>query len=265
MSGWSWASNRKIRNGPYMAGCSPEVNGSTCTVMFGWPAALMSLSIWARMTSGPVVAAGRRSVFSSSTSPSLGGSGGGEAGLDAGAGVLRGLQQSGDPVRIVTADQGGGFFQADEGAEPGRQHVVVAVPPAGFGRVAGQGEEGVDLAGGGDAVGHQQALDGQRLKAAFGAFHPADGVGGGVDRLSGLLVVQAGLFAQRLELPAQDHPQHGGAAARPGFGHACLPPFSCAKRAMAVTVPQCQVSHLSLTGPVWDPVITPFCNVHGSR
>src|ERR1039457_5263850 len=176
MSGWSWASNRKIRNGPYMAGCSPAVNGSTCTVMFGRLAASMSLSIWARMTSGPVVAAGRRSGVSSSTSqsrggggaaqrvpprprPGRGGAGGGgdvragqpqlappldfflggvgEASLDAGASVLRGLQQPRDPVRIVTADQGGGFFQADERAEPGRQHVVVAVPPAGLAGVAG--------------------------------------------------------------------------------------------------------------------------------
>src|SRR5580692_8273944 len=52
MSGWSWASNRKIGHGPCI-GCSPAVNGSTWRVMCGWLAASMSVSIWARMMSGP--------------------------------------------------------------------------------------------------------------------------------------------------------------------------------------------------------------------
>src|SRR6185312_4082894 len=118
--------------------------------------------------------------------------GGGESGADAGAGVVGGLEQAGDGVRVVAADQAGGFFQADEGAEPGGQDVVVAVPPAGLAGLAGQGQERVDLGGVGDAVGGEQALDGQWFQAAFGAFHPTDGPGGGVDGFGGLFVGEAG-------------------------------------------------------------------------
>ena len=143
----------------------------------------------------------------------------GKAGPHAGVGVVRGLQQARYPVRVVAADGTGGFLQAHEGPEPIGQHVVVAVPPAGLAGLPGQGQEGVDLGRVGDAVRGQQALDGQRLEAAFGAFHPADRPGGGVDRLGGLLVGQAGLLPQGLKLFAQDHAERGRGAAWPVLTH----------------------------------------------
>ena len=154
--------------------------------------------------------------------PALGFGAGGvrEPGPDAGVRVVGGLQQAGYPVRVVAADRGGGFLQADKGAEPGRQHVVVAVPPAGLAGLLGQRHERVHLPGIGDAVGGQEPLDRQRLEAAFGAFHPAHRPGRGVDRPGGLLIAQPGLFPQRLQLLAQDHAQHGrGAAGVAVFAH----------------------------------------------
>jgi hypothetical protein len=148
--------------------------------------------------------------------------GGREAGGGDGADVTLGLQEPGDDLGFAGADEGGGFLEADGGAEPGGQDVVVAVPPAGCAGLAGQGEERVDLAAVGDAVGHQQALDGQGLEAALGAFHPADGPFGGADGIPGLLVAHPGFLAQGLELAGQDHAQHGGAAAV-GAGHRFLP------------------------------------------
>ena len=148
--------------------------------------------------------------------------GGREAGGGDGPDVTLGLQEPGDDLGFAGADEGGGFLEADGGAEPGGQDVVVAVPPAGCAGLAGQGEERVDLAAVGDAVGHQQALDGQGLEAALGAFHPADGPFGGADGIPGLLVAHPGFLAQGLELAGQDHAQHGGAAAV-GAGHRFLP------------------------------------------
>src|SRR5260370_1389875 len=79
-----------------------------------------------------------------------------------------------------------------------------------------------------------------RSPSSLAALHPADGVPGGVDGLGGLLVAQAGLLAQRLELAAQDHPQDGRPAPGPVFGHAS-PASRCfpgQKGAMTATVLQ---------------------------
>jgi hypothetical protein len=84
-----------------------------------------------------------------------------------------------------------------------------------------------------------QAFDGQWFEAAFGAFHAADGPGGGVDGVGGLLVAQSGVFPQRLQLAAQDHAQHGGAAAWPGLGHLILRAISASPCAIpAFKMPQ---------------------------
>ena len=69
------------------------------------------------------------------------GGGVGEAEGEQAAGVVLGLQQAGDAVRVEAADEFGGFFQADRDAEPGWQHVAVGVPPARLAGLAGQGEE----------------------------------------------------------------------------------------------------------------------------
>ena len=54
--------------------------------------------------------------------------------------ILLGLQQTGNELHFIGADQTSGFFQADMGLEPGRQDVAVLVPPAGRARLPGQGE-----------------------------------------------------------------------------------------------------------------------------
>src|ERR1700678_3223025 len=237
MSG-SWPpGNRKIQNMPYRAGCQPAANEMTWIVTSGCPAAWIRCPIWSRRTRRTPM--GRRGTVSSRTTwyrvgPQRHGAfgevaaGGGEAGGGDGPDVTLGLQEPGDDLGFAGADEGGGFLEADGGAEPGGQDVVVAVPPAGCAALAGQGEERVDLAAVGDAVGHQQALDGQGLEAALGAFHPADGPFGGADGIPGLLVAHPGFLAQGLELAGQDHAQHGGARAV-GGGHRFLP-CRCSRR-----------------------------------
>lgn len=62
--------------------------------------------------------------------------GGGEAGYGDGPDVALGLQQVRDDLGFLRADQRDGFLQADGGAEPGREHVVAAMPPAGIAGIA---------------------------------------------------------------------------------------------------------------------------------
>ena len=192
--------------------------------------------------------------------------GGGEAGGGDGPDVALGLQQPGDDLRFVGADQAGRFLQADRDAEPGRQDVVVAVPPSRFAGVAGQGQESVDLADVGDAVGHQQALDGQRLETAFGSLHPADRPGRGIDGLGGLLVAHPGFFPQCLQLPGQDHAQHGGTTAWRRLSHP-LPP--AAVPGVSLPRPSWQCNAYLVPRPLPSvPVRSlplPFCSLHGSR
>ncbi len=72
MSGSSGMANRNSTKGPYVPGCGPLANGATCSVTLGSFVASSSLSIWARITSGPPT--GRRSAVSSMTTHSLGAS-----------------------------------------------------------------------------------------------------------------------------------------------------------------------------------------------
>jgi len=52
-----------------------------------------------------------------------------------------GLQQAGDELRLVDADQRRGLFHPDVGLEPVGQDVVVPVPPAGPVGLLGQAEQ----------------------------------------------------------------------------------------------------------------------------
>ncbi|GAB3938085.1 hypothetical protein GCM10027614_17480 [Micromonospora vulcania] len=68
----------------------------------------------------------------------LGGAGRAVAQQDDCPGVLPGLQEAGDELHLVAADQRGGRLQAQVRLEPGGQHVAVTVPPAGAVGVPGE-------------------------------------------------------------------------------------------------------------------------------
>ena len=67
------------------------------------------------------------------------------AGHDDGAGVVGGLQQPGQELHLVAADQRGGLLEADVGVEPVRQHLFVGLPPRRVVGLLGQQQHRVAL------------------------------------------------------------------------------------------------------------------------
>lgn len=129
------------------------------------------------------------------------------AGLQHPARVVLGLEQAGDEVRLVGADEGGRALQADVHGEPARQDVVEPLPPAGPVGLLGQLDEELGLVVG-DAVGLQQQLEVRDFEGDLGHLHAADGGGGDTEDAGGLLALQPGAFPQVQQAPAEDHLAH---------------------------------------------------------
>ena len=94
--------------------------------------------------------------------------------VDHRAHVVVGLQQPGDELAFVAADQGGGLFQVDIGAEPAGEDVAVVLPPAGGVGFSGQGEEFGDFGGVGDLVAGQQVDDVAVFEADLAVLEAVD-------------------------------------------------------------------------------------------
>ena len=143
-----------------------------------------------------------------------------------GCGVVLGLQEAGDVVRLIGADQVGFALQADEGAEPFGQHIAEPVPPARLVGLAGEVEEAVDLVLLADAVGRQQLLDVREFEADLGLLHAPNRGVGHIEGLGGSLKGQSRLLTQVLQSLSEHHPQDGRRTGRPWIRHVRSPPTS---------------------------------------
>ena len=150
----------------------------------------------------------------------------GEADAQHRAGVVVGLQQARDVVRLVGPDDGGLALQADVGAEPVGQHVAVLVPPARRLASRARREEVVDLRGrrrrrSAVTPSHRGCL---RPTSAFSIRRTVKGVTSMAR--GGLLERHPRLFPQVPQALAQDHPQDGGGTAAGAALAHVLPPRS---------------------------------------
>lgn len=126
--------------------------------------------------------------------------------------VLR-LQQPGDELQLVGAQQGGGLFQAEVHLEPAGQDVAVPVPPAGGVGLLRELQQRGPLVRVGDAVQGQQVGDVALLEADAAELHAADLRMGAADLVARLLGGDAAGLAQPPQLCAEENAQDGGAAA----------------------------------------------------
>ena len=94
--------------------------------------------------------------------------------LDDGGRVVLGLQQAGHELGVEAADGLGRLLQPDVGLEPGRQHVLIAVPPALLVGLAGQGQQLLALGHVGDPVQVQQIRDVDLAHGIAAKLDPAD-------------------------------------------------------------------------------------------
>ncbi len=145
-------------------------------------------------------------------------------GAQDGARVVLGLEQAGDEVRLVGAQEARGAFQADVHAEPVGQHVVEALPPAGLVGLLGEFDEGVGLLVG-DSVGLEEELDVRDLQPDLGRLHPAYGPGGDTEHLRRLVTAQADALPQILQALAENDLTHGRGG--PRFAHFRPPDALC--------------------------------------
>jgi hypothetical protein len=93
---------------------------------------------------------------------------------DEGAHVVVGLEQAGDELALVGADQAGRRLQVHVRPEPRRQQVAVVLPPAGVVGVGGHGQELLDLVGVGDLVPAQQVDQVAPLEADLAVLEAVD-------------------------------------------------------------------------------------------
>src|SRR6266542_1897797 len=173
---------------PTMAGCAPTPKGSTWRVTLGSLAAGPQLH--------PPLDAGRRPV---------------QPPADHRARVVVGLQQPGDELALVGADDRGRLLQVDVGAEPLRQHVAVLVPPAGVVGVQRHPDDRGHLTRIGP-VQSEQVDDVAFLEADLAVLQPVDLPLRGTDRLAGLLPRDAGFDAQPPQPGPDQHAANGRAA-----------------------------------------------------
>lgn len=126
--------------------------------------------------------------------------------------VVRGLQQAGNELHLVAADDGGGLLQADVHLEPARQDVAELVPPAGGAGLVGEPEEVLALLLVHDAVQGEEVGDVTLLVADPAQFQPADLRVRGPDGFARGLARDVPGFAKPAKLRTEHDPQDGGTA-----------------------------------------------------
>ncbi len=89
-------------------------------------------------------------------------------------GVVRGLQQPGDELHVVAADDARRLLKAEVGLEPRGQHVAVGVPPARRVGLPGQGEQVLPFGAVTDPVEAEQVRHVALLEAGPAQLEPAD-------------------------------------------------------------------------------------------
>ena len=88
--------------------------------------------------------------------------------------VVRGLQQPGNELHVVAADDARRLLKAEEGLEPRGQHVTVGVPPARRVGLPGQGEQVLPFGLVADPVEAEQVRHVALLEAGAAQFEAAD-------------------------------------------------------------------------------------------
>jgi len=112
------------------------------------------------------------------------------------AGVLLGLQQAGDELDLVAADEAGSLLEPQVGVKPGGHHVAVGVPPVWRVGVPGQGQQRGPLGLVVQAVKFQQVGHVAQLEAGPAQLEAADLGRRCADRLARVLPRDASILAK---------------------------------------------------------------------
>jgi hypothetical protein len=124
------------------------------------------------------------------------------------AGVFLDLQQAGNELQLVLADEGGGGLKAEVRLDPVRQDVRVRLPPAGRVGSPGEVEQRLALVARADTVEGQQVGDVALLEPDPTVLHPADFGVRPADARGGLLGRHARVFAEPTQVSAEHEALH---------------------------------------------------------